>query len=84
MRTTVTLDPDVEAHIRRLMRERGLTFKQALNDAVRRGIDTAPPGPTVTTPTFAMGEPTVPLDGALRLAADLEDEELVRRLAKGS
>jgi hypothetical protein len=85
MRTTVTLDADVEAHVRRLMRERGLTFKQALNDAVRRGFEAAPPQrPAVVTPTFSMGEPTVPLDGALRLAADLEDEELVRRLAQGS
>jgi hypothetical protein len=82
MRTTVTLDPDVEAHVRRVMRERGVSFKQALNDAVRRGFE----GPKLATvtPTFSMGEPTVPLDGALRLAADLEDDDLVRRLAKGS
>jgi hypothetical protein len=84
MRTTVTLDPDVEAHVRRVMRERGSTFKQALNDAVRRGFETGPKPPATTTPTFSMGEPTVPLDGALRLAADLEDDELVRRLAQGS
>jgi hypothetical protein len=84
MRTTVTLDPDVEAHVRRVMRERGLTFKQALNDAVRRGFEAAPQGSVVATPTFSMGEPTVPIDGALRLAADLEDDELVRRLAQGS
>jgi hypothetical protein len=84
MRTTVTLDPDVEAHVRRVMRERGLTFKQALNDAVRRGFEVAPKEPAIATPTFSMGEPTVPLDGALRLAADLEDDELVRRLAQGS
>jgi hypothetical protein len=84
MRTTVTLDPDVEAHVRRVMRERGVTFKQALNDAVRRGFEAAPQEPVIATPTFSMGEPTVPLDGALRLAADLEDDELVRRLAQGS
>jgi hypothetical protein len=84
MRTTVTLDPDVEAHVRRVMRERGLSFKQALNDAVRRGFEAAPQRPAVATPTFSMGAPTVPLDGALRLAADLEDDELVRRLAQGT
>jgi hypothetical protein len=84
MRTTVTLDPDVEAHVRRVMRERGLSFKQALNDAVRRGFATTSQEPATVTPTFSMGEPTVPLDGALRLAADLEDDELVRRLAQGS
>jgi len=30
MRTTVTLDPDVERLVRDVMRERGLSFKQAL------------------------------------------------------
>ena len=28
-----------------------------------------------------MGPPTIPLDKALRLAADLEDDELIRKLA---
>ena len=83
MRTTVTLEPDVEALIHKAMRERRITFKEALNQAVRAGMTTAaaPPAP-FRTPTFRMGfEPTAPLDKALRLAADLEDEELVRRLA---
>jgi len=38
MRTTVTLDPDVEALIREVMRERQISFKEALNQAVRVGI----------------------------------------------
>lgn len=84
MRTTVTLDPDVEAHVRRVMRQRGLTFEQAINDAIRRGFETRGREPDVATRTFAMGEPTVPLDVARRLAAGLEDGERVRRLAKGS
>jgi hypothetical protein len=37
VRTTVTLDPDVEKLIRDTMRERGVSFKQALNDAIRAG-----------------------------------------------
>ena len=37
MRTTVTLDPDVEVLINELMETRGISFKQALNDAVRAG-----------------------------------------------
>ena len=39
MRTTVTLDPDTEDVIRRLMRDRGLTFKQAVNEAIPRLVD---------------------------------------------
>src|SRR5579864_7882531 len=38
MRTTVTLDPDVQALIETAMRERGISFKQAVNDAIRAGL----------------------------------------------
>lgn len=80
MRTTVTLDPDVEQLLRRTMRERGLSFKQALNDLVRAGVARAPARRAAfRTATASMGAPTVNLDRALQLAAELEDEELVRK-----
>lgn len=82
MRTTVTLDQDVAALLDKVMRERGLSFKQALNDAVRRGL--APPRAAsgFRTPTFRLGfDPGVPLDKALRLAGELEDDELARNVA---
>lgn len=81
MRTTVTLDPDTDALVRRLMRERGLTFKQAVNAAIRAGV--TPPGRrrAFSTRTFDMGPPSVPIDRALELAAELENEELRRKLA---
>ena len=81
MRTTVTLDPDVAALVQRQMRERGLTFKAALNEAIRAGLAGRHPASPVSTPTFPMGGPAVPLIKALTLAADLEDEETARRLA---
>jgi hypothetical protein len=37
-RTTVTLDPDVEQLLRDAMQARRLSFKQALNEAVRLGL----------------------------------------------
>ena len=80
MRTTVTLEPDAEAIVRRLMRERGLTFKQAINAAIR-GVPRPPRGGRFRTRTFDLGVSALPLDKALRLAADLEDEELIRKLA---
>ncbi|MGH9100531.1 MAG: antitoxin [Acidimicrobiales bacterium] len=83
MRTTVTLDPDTETLLRRRMRERGLSFKAALNEAVRAGL--APerlPAP-FRTPTADLGVPTVNLDRALALAGELEDEELVRKQRLG-
>jgi len=78
MRTTVTLDPDTEQAVRRAMREQGVSFKQALNDAIRRGVGPEPE--RFTTATASIGLPAVALDRALQLAADLEDDELVRRL----
>ncbi len=80
MRTTVTLEPDADAIVRRLMRDRGLTFKQALNEAIRASRP-RPGRRPFRTRTFAMGSPALPLDKALRLAADLEDEALIRKLA---
>lgn len=81
MRTTVTLDPDTEAAVRRLMKERRLTFKQAVNAAIRAGAKPRTGRASYATPTYDMGPPTVPIDHALRLAAELENEELRRKLA---
>lgn len=80
MRTTVTLDPDTAALVQRRMREHGISFKQALNDAIRVG---AGPAATFHTATAPLGTPAVNLDRALQLAADLEDEELIRRTRLG-
>lgn len=82
MRTTVTLDSDTEQLIRRLMAERGVSFKQALNDAIRAG------SPERTKQRFrtdvqSMGVPAVSLDRALQLAGEFEDEELARRVHSG-
>ena len=38
MRTTVTLDGDVEQRLREAMRRQGTSFKKTLNDALRRGL----------------------------------------------
>ena len=38
VRTTVTLDADTERLLRGTMRERNLTFKAALNEAIRQGL----------------------------------------------
>jgi hypothetical protein len=81
MRTTITLDHDVDLAVRRLMRERGLTFKEAVNEAIRSGLAPRASGAPHATTVVSMGVPMVPLDKALRLAAQLEDDELARKLA---
>jgi hypothetical protein len=84
VRTTVTLDDDVEQLVRRRMAERQVSFKKALNDAIREGAAGRPARRQFTTRTADLGVPAVNLDRALQLAADLEDEELVRRQRRRS
>lgn len=42
MRTTVTLDPDVQQLLRDAMQRRRLSFKEALNQAIRSGLSRTP------------------------------------------
>ncbi len=81
MRTTITLEADVEALVRRLMRERGLSFKEAVNLAIRTGLTSGEGSPSFSTPTRDLGVASIPLDKALALAGELEDEHLVRKLS---
>ena len=82
MRTTVTLDPDVAAKLKAVARERGISFKQALNQAVRAGLGTGRrPAAAFKPYTQPMGlRAGLNLDKALGLAAALEDDEILRRL----
>jgi hypothetical protein len=66
------------------MRERGISFKQALNEAVRDGITTPGGSKPFRTQTASLGISQVNLDRALHLAGDLEDDELIRKLRSGS
>ncbi len=83
MRTTVTLDPDTQALVERRMRERGQSFEDVVNDAIRAGLASAGARRRFSTPTADLGVPAVNLDRALALAAELEDEELVRTQRAG-
>jgi hypothetical protein len=78
MRTTVTLDPDVESLLRKEVRQSGAPFKQVLNNAVRAGLRSRRQEPQPFRPlTFDMGQARVDLTKALSLAADLEDQEWI-------
>jgi Ribbon-helix-helix protein, copG family len=82
MRTTVTLDDDVAAKLKQTARERGVSFKLALNDAVRAGLAVGSPSRRrFRVQAGPMGvRPGVNLDKALRLADELEDTEILRKL----
>lgn len=82
MRTTVTLDPDVAAKLKQTARERGISFKEALNASVRRGLGERASGRPYRVATRRLGvRPGLDLDRALALAGQLEDAEIVRKLA---
>jgi hypothetical protein len=83
MRTTVTLEPDVEALLQTAMKERGLSFKGALNSAVRAGLTRARQRKRhFVQASFSLGsERNFRWDKALATAEAIEDEESSRRLS---
>jgi len=83
MRTTVTLDSDVERLIKDAMRERGISFKEALNEAARLGLrgKERRRAQKFAQKTFRMGAgQEFRWDKALAVADAIEDEELSRKL----
>ena len=83
MRTTVTLDPDVESLLRKEVRRRGEPFKQVLNNAIRAGLRNSDQRAAAFEPlTFDMGEPRVDLTKAAALASEFEDAELIDRIRR--
>jgi hypothetical protein len=83
MRTTVTLDHDVEAKLRAVMRERGISFKVALNDAVRAGLSAPAPLARAFRVKAAPLGARFNVDKALTIAGEMEDEEVLRKLELG-
>jgi len=66
------------------MKERGISFKEALNSAARAGLVSKPKARTrrFVQQTFRMGETqNFRWDKALSVAEAMEDEELSRKLA---
>lgn len=84
MRTTITLDPDVAVLVEREMAARDLRFKQVVNEALRRQLGGGHAAlPSLTDLGRDLGVAAVDLTMANQLAADLEDEEIPRKLAQG-
>lgn len=82
MRTTVTLDEDVASQLRRVARRRGISFKAAINAAIRMGLAAgAPPSRDFRVNARPLGiRQGVNIDKALGLAGELEDAEILRKL----
>ncbi len=83
MRTTITLEPDVQALLRAAMKERGISFKEALNSAVRAGLTQGRPRRRYfVQKSYSLGgDQNFRWDKALEAAAAMEDEELGRKFS---
>jgi hypothetical protein len=58
MRTTLTLDDDVAAQLRRVLKARHATFKEVVNEALREGLkqlEMPPPRRAYRTPSVSLG-----------------------------
>lgn len=83
MRTTVALDPDLDRRLRELARQRQISFKAAVNAAIRSGLAMEVDR---KTPYREVGRdlgvrPGVDLTRAHGLAASLEDAATIQKLA---
>jgi hypothetical protein len=79
MRTTLTLDDEVAARLDRLRKVRGLGLKQAVNEALRAGLEAVEAGPRARRrvfrqETFRMEPFVVDLDDIGQALARAEGE----------
>jgi hypothetical protein len=82
MRTTVTLEPDLETRLRGLAQERGTSLKDTINATIRAGLEAG----SVTAERYEEQtvdlrvRPGVDLTKALQLASEMEDEAILHKL----
>ncbi len=76
MRTTVTVDPDVQTLPKEAVHRSGKPFKLTLNDAIRAGLrpQRASAAAAPAWPVYDRGEPLVDLTKAMALADELGDQ----------
>ena len=78
MRTTLTLDEDVASLLARVRQARGLGLKQAVNQALRQGLQQMSAPPQRGAPFV-----TQPVDLGRCLLGDLDDIGEVLAIAEG-
>lgn len=85
MRTTLTLDDQLAAALKKRAFETGKSFKEVVNEALRTGLNAdqaLPKAKPFKVKAVSMGGPLpgINLDKALQLAGELEDEEIIRKM----
>jgi hypothetical protein len=84
MRTTTRIDDDVLEGLKELAREQEEPLTRVLNRTLRAGLKASRTPSRRRRPhrekTYAMGRPRTDLRKALAKAAELEDDEILRKL----
>ena len=86
MRTTLTIDSDVEQLLLREIRRTNRSMEAVVNDALRAGLEMRGKPPRARrfkVEPHAFGfKPGVDVDGLNRLVDEMEAEEIARKLAQ--
>ncbi len=85
MRTTVTLDPDVAIRIKQRMEQRKLTFKETVNQTLRKGLkvpDKARKRKFKVKPFSLEFRPGIDPNRLNQLVDQLEIEDYLRKINK--
>ena len=86
MRTTVRIDDDLLRTLKERAFREGISLAKLINGVLRRGVEA--PGrqgqrrKRFRQKTYAMGQPKFNIDKALAFADSLEDEEVLKKLAR--
>lgn len=87
MRTTLTLEEDLAARLHDLARRTGRSFKQVVNDAIRRGLSAGPkpgegPRPFQVKPKACGFRAGIDIGKLNQLVDDLEIEAFGERIVR--
>jgi hypothetical protein len=84
MRTTLTIDDHLAKELKEVAHRSGKPFKEVVNETLRNGLCArhaqGPPKPYKLETVNLGVRPGVNIDKILQLAADLEDEEIIRKM----
>lgn len=80
MRTTITLDPDVEALVKQAMKETGRGLKAVVNDSLRELLEDRVATDEDLVPVFDLGEPLIDINRAIEILDEIEDAKLVEQM----
>lgn len=83
MRTTLTLEPDVAARLRERMKKEGKSFKETVNDLLRKGLDLelSEPPTSFKVEAYDFGfRAGTDLERMNQLVDSLEAEEFAKKL----